>query len=453
MAPAERRILVVDDDPDVLAGLAALLTHTGWEVDSATSGREALRKFEEQSPDLVLLDVMLPDLSGLEILDQIKSQSESTAVVMMSGAGTVDLAVNAMKMGAETFVSKPCDFDSLEIVLEQSARQIETRRELAALRRTTAPKRLAFAGVSESARAIEDVVARVANAPSPVLLTGESGTGKGVVARMIHERSDRARSPFVDLNCAGLSRELLESELFGHEKGAFTDAKLAKPGLFEIAGSGTVFLDEIGEMEPAVQARLLKAIEEKRFRRVGGIREMKADFRLIAATNRDLEAEVAAQRFRRDLFYRLNVITVHLPPLRQRPEDIPILAEQILRDLESELGERREVRISDRAMARLRSYPWIGNVRELRNVLERALLVRKGAEIRGDDLLLVPETSAPGETLSAPASEWEIRPLEAVVEEYVRCAVEATDGNIRSAARRLGLSPSTVYARLRKKEG
>ncbi|HVR42618.1 MAG TPA: sigma-54 dependent transcriptional regulator [Thermoanaerobaculia bacterium] len=450
MTPNERRILVVDDDADVVAGLGALLEHAGWSVETAATGREAFRKFEEFSPDLVLLDVMLPDMPGLEVLDQIKGESESTAVVMMSGMGTIDMAVQAMKMGAETFVSKPCDFDSLEVVLEQSARMIETRRELAALRRSSVPRQSGFTGVSSEARRIEQLIGQVASATSPVLLTGESGTGKGVVARMIHLRSERSRAPFVDLNCAGFSRELLESELFGHERGAFTDARTAKPGLFEIAGNGVVFLDEIGEMELAMQGRLLKAIEEKRFRRIGGLREIKADFRLIAATNRDLEADVAAGRFRQDLFYRLNVVAIRIPPLRERLDDVPILVDHLLRELGSELGARGAASLSERAMARLQNYPWPGNVRELRNVLERALLVRRGEEIRVEDLLLGTGAAVPSAGLSEPENEWDIRPLDQIQSDYVRKAVDATGGNIRSAARRLGISPSTVYARLKR---
>ncbi|MGH9458619.1 MAG: sigma-54-dependent transcriptional regulator [Thermoanaerobaculia bacterium] len=447
-----RRILLVDDDADILAGLGALLVHTGWEIESASSGREALRKFDAFGPDVVLLDVMLPDLSGLEVLEQIKAASELTAVVMMSGVGTIDQAVRAMKAGAETFVAKPVDFDTLEAILEQGSRIVETRRQLAVLRRSAASGAgtKVFAGVSAAARTIDHLIAQVAPSATPVLLTGESGTGKGVVTRLIHERSDRAGKTFVDLNCAGLSRELLESELFGHERGAFTDASATKQGLFEIAGTGTLFLDEIGEMEPAIQARLLKAIEEKRFRRVGGVRELKADFRLIAATNRKLDEEVAAGRFRRDLFYRLNVVSIALPPLRQRAEDVPILVEEILRSLAPELGSRR-VRVSDRAMAKLAQYPWPGNVRELRNVLERALLLHRGEELRADDIVL---EGGGGIDAGAgvPQNEWDIRPLEEVEREYVRQAVDATGGNVRSAARRLGVSPGTVYAKLGKEK-
>jgi DNA-binding NtrC family response regulator len=302
---------------------------------------------------------------------------------------------------------------------------------------------------------LNQLLGQIARAPSPVLLEGESGTGKGVMARLIHSRSPRAKAPFVDLNCAGLSKELLESELFGHERGAFTNAMNTKPGLFEIAGDGTLFLDEIGEMELTVQARLLKAIEDKRFRRVGGTRDIRADFRLLAATNRDLQAEVAAGRFRADLFYRLNVVRIRMPPLRERLEDVPILVEEILRPLSKEMG-RSIPKVSPRALKKLAAYPWPGNVRELRNVLERALLTMPGDEVRNEDLAL--DTAASTAVAIAqksgglPAEEWEIQPLDRVIGQYVAASVKAAGGNVRKAARQLQISPSTLYARLKDAE-
>ncbi|MGZ7081316.1 MAG: sigma 54-interacting transcriptional regulator, partial [Thermoanaerobaculia bacterium] len=258
--------------------------------------------------------------------------------------------------------------------------------------------------------------------------------------------------PFVDLNCAGLSKELLESELFGHERGAFTNAMNTKPGLFEIAGDGTLFLDEIGEMEPTIQARLLKALEEKRFRRVGGVRDLSANFRLIAATNRDLAAETAAGRFRTDLYYRLNVVRVKMPPLRERLEDLPLLVAEILRPLGKELG-RPVPPVSARAMKKLASYPWPGNVRELRNVLERALLTLGTDEVRTEDLVLEASSAAvPAKSGSLPTEEWEIQALDEVVGQYVAAAVKAAGGNMRKAARQLQISPSTLYARLKDRD-
>ena len=442
------RVLIVDDDPQIVAGLAALLEDE-WNVRTASTGREALVAFADFSPDVVLLDVNLPDANGVELLHQLKMYSETTPVIMMSGAGTYDAVIESMRLGAETFLQKPFDFGTLTAVLEQVRRLLATQRELIALRRgETNVERLP--GVSQSIAQLNEILGNIARAPSPVLIEGESGTGKGVMARLLHHRSPRARAPFVDLNCAGLSKELLESELFGHERGAFTNAMNTKPGLFEIAGEGTLFLDEIGEMELTVQARLLKALEEKRFRRVGGVRDMRADFRLIAATNRDLNAEVAAGRFRGDLYYRLNVVRLRMPPLRERMEDLPILVQEILRPLAKEMA-RPLPKVSPTALKKLESYAWPGNVRELRNVLERALITLHRDEIRSEDLILEPPavptaTSASGE----PTTEWEIRALDDMIASYVAAAVKATDGNVRKAARKLQISPSTLYSRMKK---
>jgi len=450
MTEFRKRILIVDDDEQVAGGLAALLEDE-WEVRSADNGRQAVLAFAEFSPDVVLLDVGLPDTSGIDLLHQFKMYSETVAVIMMSGGGTLERVIESMKLGAETFLQKPFDYDVLTATLEQVSRIIATQRELMALRRGGAPNVERLPGISPAIAHLNEILPHIARAQSPVLLEGESGTGKGVLARLIHNRSTRARAPFVDLNCAGLSKELLESELFGHERGAFTNATNTKPGLFEIAGEGTLFLDEIGEMEPTVQARLLKAIEEKKFRRVGGIRDLRADFRLLAATNRDLPAEVAAGRFRSDLYYRLNVVRLRMPPLRERMEDLPILADELLRPLAKDMA-RPMPKVSPRAMKKLESYPWPGNVRELRNVLERALLTLSGDEIRSDDVSIesaaAPMPAAGG---GLPSEEWEIQPLDDVIANYIAASVEATGGNVRKAARQLRISPSTLYARLKDK--
>ncbi len=443
----DKRLLLVDDDPEVLAGLSALLDASGWRVETADSGRKALQVFSAFDPDVVLLDVNLPDLSGLEVLDHLKRYSESTPVVMMSGVGTITTAVEAMRLGAETFLSKPCDGDTLDLVLEQASRMIATRRELEALKRSVPRSDGDFPGSSEPARELSALIERVADATTPILLQGESGSGKGFVARIIHRRSNRSRRPFVDLNCAGLSRDLLESELFGHERGAFTDATSTKPGLLEIAEGGTVFLDEIGEMDPSVQARLLKVLEDKRFRRVGGVRDIESNFRLIAASNRDLALEVSQGRFRQDLLYRLNVVRLWIPPLRERSEDIPLLAARFLEELSRELGRGTRT-LSARAMERLVAYPWPGNVRELRNVLERAVLITPSSEIRVEDLQL--DDPGAADAGARTTGEEPIVALEEAMNAYIRKAVEATGGNVRAAARKLRISPSTLYARLRR---
>ena len=452
MGEMKQRILIVDDDPSILAGLEALLTDE-WEVRTASTGKEALVAFGEFSPDVVLLDVQLPDFSGIDLLHQFKMYSEMSAVIMMSGVGNLDRVIESMKLGAETFLAKPFDYDSLTLTLQQVTKMLKTQRELIALRRTEGKDVDRLPGISPAITHLNDILAQIARAPSPVLIEGESGTGKGVLARLIHHRSPRARAPFVDLNCAGLSKELLESELFGHERGAFTNATNTKLGLFEIAGEGTLFLDEIGEMDITVQARLLKALEDKRFRRVGGTRDIRADFRLVAATNRDLQTEVNESRFRADLYYRLNVVRLRMPPLRERFEDLPVLVQEILRPLAKEIG-RPIPKVSPRAMKKLSTYPWPGNVRELRNVLERAILTLAGEEIHSEDLIIEPGAAAGVSPKSGnlPGEEWEIQPLDNVISEYVAASVKAAGGNVRKAARQLQISPSTLYARLRDAE-
>src|SRR5438105_10922853 len=285
MADPTKRILIADDDPSIVAGLEALLTGD-WEVRAAYNAREARAAFVDFSPDVVLLDMNLPDASGIDLLHDFKMYAESVAVIMMSGAGTFDRVVESMKLGAETFLPKPFEYDTLALTLETVSRMIATRRELVALKRGDGGEAEKLPGMSPAIQQLNQLLVQIARAPSPVMIEGESGSGKGVFAKLIHNRSPRARAPFGDLNCAGLSKELLESELFGHERGAFTNAMATKQGLFEIASDGTLFLDEIAEMEITVQARLLKAIEEKRFRRVGGVRDLTPNLRRIPRPRR-----------------------------------------------------------------------------------------------------------------------------------------------------------------------
>jgi DNA-binding NtrC family response regulator len=441
------RVLVVDDDAEVLGSLEDALGALGWEVSTAANAAAALEAVAEGEPDVVLLDVMLPDRSGLEVLEQIKAAGEATAVVMMSGGGTIDVAVKAMRAGAEHFLQKPFDFANLEILLEQVSRTSLLRRRLVALQRELASGHPLLPGSSDSIREVNELIHRVAAAPSPVLLEGESGTGKGMVSRLLHELGPRKNGPRVEINCAGLSRELLESELFGHERGSFTGAASTKQGLFEIASGGTLVLDEIGELELALQARLLKALEDKTFRRVGGVRDLKVDVRLVTATNRSLDEETRAGRFRKDLFFRLNVVRILLPPLRERMDDLPAVVEYLLLQLSRDLG-LPAVTISPRALRKLAGWHWPGNARELRNVLERALLIGGRTEIRAEDIE-IPRGGVAHED-AALLTEEGVVPLEQWTAEYVRQVVEATGGNVRKAARLLEVSPSTVYARIRR---
>ena len=448
MPASDRRILIVDDDAETRAFLARLLRRE-WDILVAGSMVEAIDRFNMDPPDVVLLDVELPDGSGVDLLSRFKAESETTAIVMMSGQSTLDRVVRSMQLGAETFLQKPFDLDTLAIALEQAHRMARRNTQLLAFRRGERPREAPLVGVSPPIAALNEALPGFAAASAPLLIEGESGTGKGVLARLVHGMSPRAQSPFVDLNCPGLSRELLESELFGHERGAFTGATHTKPGLFEIVGDGTLFLDEIGEMDILVQARLLKAIEEKRFRRVGGVRDLTASFRLVVATNRDLSAEVAAGRFRRDLYYRLNVVKVKMPALRERLDDMPLLVHEILSALARDLS-RPVPKVSAAALRKLVSYPWPGNVRELRNVLERAMLSGVRDEVMSSHISLDRDhESLVTPTGFLPTDEWSIQPLDAVIARYVAQAVTAAGGNMRKAARALQISPSTLYARLR----
>lgn len=440
------RILVVDDDETILETLRDALEALEWEVTTAANGADGLRAVADGEPDAVLLDVMLPDRSGLDVLEEIKTAGEATPVVMMSGGGTIDVAVKAMRAGAEHFLQKPFDLANLEILLEQVARTSLLRRRLAALQRELAAGNPLLPGSSDAIREVNELIHRVAAAPSAVLLEGESGTGKGMVSRLLHSLGPRKNAPRVEINCAGLSRELLESELFGHERGSFTGAASTKQGLFEIASGGTLVLDEIGELELGLQARLLKALEDKTIRRVGGVRDLKVDVRLVAATNRSLDEESRAGRFRRDLYFRLNVVRILLPPLRERMEDLPAVVEFLLAQLSRDLGVSG-ASISPRALKKLASWHWPGNARELRNVLERALLIGGRSEIRAEDVE-IPRASRDPEGSDA-LTEDAIVPLDSWTAEYVRQCVEATGGNVRKAARLLEVSPSTVYAKLK----
>jgi DNA-binding NtrC family response regulator len=439
------RVLVVDDDEAILTALGDALEALGWEVSTATTAAAALDAFAAGEPDAVLLDVMLPDKSGLEVLEQIKTAGEATPVVMMSGGGTIDVAVRAMRAGAEHFLQKPFDFANLEILLEQVARTSLLRRRLAALQRELASGNPLLPGSSDAIREVNELIHRVAAAPSPVLLEGESGTGKGMVSRLLHDLSPRKNAPRVEINCAGLSRELLESELFGHERGSFTGAASTKQGLFEIASGGTLVLDEVAELELGLQARLLKALEDKVIRRVGGVRDLKIDVRLVAATNRSLDEETRAGRFRSDLYFRLNVVRILLPPLRARMEDLPSIVQFLLAQLARDLGVSNAA-ISPRALKKLTSWHWPGNARELRNVLERALLIGGRSEIRAEDVE-IPRGGAVD--AGAGLTEHTVVPLDRWTAEYVRQVVEVVGGNVRKAARLLEVSPSTVYAKLK----
>ena len=406
------RILVVDDDPDILVLLRHRLEQLGYAVSTAAHGAEALAKLAGEEPALVLLDLRLPRLSGLDVLQQIKQTAPEVTVIVMTAYASVEKAVEAMKAGAYDFLTKPLTPGHLELVIQKAFEREALQRAQHLLQAELDGKAQPIIGESPALRQVVERARRAAQSPATVLLLGESGTGKEVFARAIHAWSPRRTQPFVVVNCAALSEELIASDLFGHEKGAFTGAHQRKPGKLELAAGGTVFLDEVGELPPALQAKLLRVLQDHTFERVGGTRTLQVDIRVIAATNRDLPRAVAAGTFREDLFFRLHVIPLTLPPLRERREDIPRLAESFVQKHSLKL-KRLGMRLAPEALECLRLYDWPGNVRELENVIERAVVLSSGALIQPEDLALpAPENSQP---LSG-AARYQIR-LEAVEQE------------------------------------
>ena len=433
-----RSILLVDDDGGVLTLLSQFFEKRDWSVLRAATGERALSQYASQRPDLVLLDLELPDMNGLPVLRRLRAEDPEVRVIMLTGHGDIETAVEAMRIGAENFLTKPFDLDHLAAVIEGHENRLDLR-----AREETAPDGEGL-GVSGLMRDLARQVRRIAAGDSTVLLQGETGTGKGWVARRIHDLSDRRGRPFVEVNCGGLSATFLDSELFGHEKGAFTDAKDRKEGLFEVADGGTIFLDEIGDLAPELQPKLLKVLENRTFRRLGGTRELSVDVRLIAATNHPLEEEVRAGRFREDLFYRLNVLPVDLPPLRNRPpEDLAWLARRLFDELTGKVTGGTGS-LSDDALALLVEYDWPGNIREMRNVLERVLI------LAGDASKIQPE-HLPAEIRNghvAPSASEEPLTLDEVEQRHIARVLERTDGNRSQSARLLGISRAALYDKM-----
>jgi DNA-binding NtrC family response regulator len=450
------RVLVVDDEKLIRWSVAERLQRDGYEVVSAESGEQALELLAATPPDLMLLDVRLPGIDGVQTLQRALSLHPELAVLMMSAHSTVDIAVDAMKHGAVDFLVKPFPFQALDAAVERAIGTARTRRQIANLtsdrRSTTALE--AIVGGSAMMEQVRTMIGRLATSDTTtVLIEGESGSGKEVVARAIHFQGARAERPFMQVNCAALPEQLLESELFGHERGAFTDAHTQKRGLFESAEGGSVMLDEIGDLPPGGQAKLLRLLENKTFRRVGGVQELRCDVRVIAATNVNLEERVSEGRFRSDLFFRLNVVRIVVPPLREHVEDVSILAAHFIARFNQEM--KRNVRgVSAGAMEALKGYHWPGNVRELRNVIERAFILHAGAdEIRPEHL--TPElrragaVKRPNDKIVPPVSE-EGLVLDDVERKLIAEAMERASGNQSKAARLLGVSRDTLRYRLKK---
>jgi two-component system, NtrC family, response regulator AtoC len=443
-------ILVVDDEQLIRWSLVSRLSEEGYRMLEAESGAEALKRVRE-GVDLVLLDFRLPDADGLAVLKQIKEIDPETLVILLTGHGSVDTAVEAMKQGAYHFASKPFNLDEIVILVEKALETTSLRREVRSLRATQSqPFSLdRIVGETEAVVSMRALLKKIASGPaSTVLLTGESGTGKDLAAKVIHYASARANRPFMNITCSALPEALLESELFGHERGAFTGADRQKRGLLETADGGTVFLDEIGEMVPMLQAKLLRFLEEKSFKRVGGSVDLRVEVRIVAATNRNLEEEVRHGRFREDLYYRLNVVPILLPPLRKRAADIPALVNYYVDAYNTEF--RKHIKgVVPAAMERLKAYPWPGNIRELRNAVERAMLLVEGDELTLDQFPMGGGASVARLTdgVELPAAGIDIEQLE---RSLVVQALERSSWNQTRAATLLGLNRDQIRYRIEK---
>jgi len=436
-------ILLIDDDADVLRAVGDYFDKIGFEVGRADAAEAGFEAFDRMRPDVVILDLHLPDVGGLEVLERLRSLGGS--VILLTGQGDIETAVRAMQLGAEHFLTKPVDLGHLAAATARVCDKIHLARENALLRaRGHQREGLESLGVSPAIRELgRQVELLSASERSTVLLTGESGTGKGWVARVIHHLSPRASGPFVEVNCGGLSATFLESELFGHEKGAFTDAKERRQGLFELADRGTIFLDEIGDLAPELQPKLLKVLETKTFRRLGGTREMTVDVRLVAATNRDLVAEVRTGRFREDLYYRLSVMPLRLPAVRDRSRDDRLaLLTRILSDLAPQMPGCPSA-TSAEALDRLLSAPWPGNVREMRNVIERAMILARGAGQIGVEHLPADLRKGGGERRHQPQALAEVERV------HIEKTLKFHGGNRTRAAQELGISRATLINKIK----
>jgi DNA-binding NtrC family response regulator len=435
------KLLLVDDDAQMRNVLALYLRRAGFTVLDAATLAEARRLQQKQAPDLTIVDYQLPDGTAFDLLTASRERDAGEAVIVLTGLGTIDLAVRAIKLGAEHFLTKPVDLESLEVLVRRTLDLQRERRQRAVAAVASSETPDPFLGTSPAIKNLAELATAALDSDVPVLILGETGAGKGILARWLHEHGARKKEPFVDLNCAGLSRELAESELFGHQRGAFTGAVNNKPGLIEVAHKGTLFLDELGDLELAVQPKLLTALEQGQFRRLGETTTRAADVRLIAATARNLAAMVKEGRFREDLLFRINTLTFEIPPLRRRPGDVKPLAEAVLRELCRRRG-RAAPELSEDVVDTLTRYSWPGNVRELRNVLERALLFCK------TDLL--DRTALRFDRSLEPDTDAEPQTLDDAERRHIVNVLRQTGGKVEDAAKVLALSRSSLYAKLKK---
>jgi DNA-binding NtrC family response regulator len=446
MVSAGGRVLVVDDEPSAVRVLSAILEQEGYDVFSAMNVAEAKGVLARDDVDAVITDMKMPDGDGLHLYEHIKGTFPEIPVIFLTAYGTVESAVNAMNKGAFYYFVKPPDYLSLKSILARAVEQRQLKKELMQLRRrlSEGSKYRALVGKSSEIQKVYDLVEAIKDSPSSVLVNGETGSGKEVIARALHFGSSRRDAPFVAVNCAAIPGELLESELFGYEKGAFTGAATRRVGRIEQADGGTLFLDEIAELDISLQAKLLRVLQEREIERLGGSRKIAVDFRLVSSTNRDLQQEVVAGTFREDLFYRINVVRVLLPSLRQRREDIPLLVAEFIKEFC--VRENKVLAISPSVMQTLVRYDWPGNVRQLRNVIERAVVLARGTELTEQDLsedLLVPEVERAQNFLRPVVS---LRQMEA---DAIRKAMETCAGNKSQVAKLLGCSRKALYKRLK----
>jgi DNA-binding NtrC family response regulator len=446
MMKATRSILLVDDDVAFRQVMTGELKRLNFEVAAAGSGEEGLKRIAEQEPDIVLLDLQMPGISGLDTLKAIRESNPGVEVIMLTGHGSIDTAIESIRAGAFDYVVKPCPLDELEVRIQRAIERQSLRRRTSILERGLTPPDLgsSFVGDSPEFRHLLHLIDRVAPTDSTVLVTGETGSGKEMVSKLIHTRSLRRGRPFVVVECAALQETLLQSELFGHERGAFTGADRAKAGLFEVANGGTIFLDEIGEVSQTTQVKLLRVLDTSTFRHVGGTSEIHVDVRVLAATNRDLPAMVRQGLFREDLYYRLSTIAIEIPALRKRLPDIDLLADYFVERLNERFGFQK--RLSATASDVLRRHDWPGNVRELLHAIESAMIVCEGAQIQPEHL---PNSIRAAVAPHTPAGDGPLPTLDALERAHIESALRATDGHRGSAAKMLGISERNLYRKLR----
>jgi DNA-binding NtrC family response regulator len=439
------RVLIIDDEKNIREGLAKAIASDGYETVCAADGNEGWKFFNEEDIDLVITDIRIPGLSGDELMRKILSQSPGFPVIMLTGHGTIENAVTAMSAGAWTYLTKPVDLEHLSIVVKRALANRELIMQHNQMKEELEQKKKfkSIIGSTANMRAVFDTISRAAPTKASILITGESGVGKELVADAIHDLSPRLDQPFIKVHCAALSDTLLESELFGHEKGAFTGAITRRRGRFELASGGTLFLDEIGEIDQNIQIKLLRVLQEKKFERVGGEQTVETDVRIVAATNKDLKAEIEKGSFREDLYFRLNVVNIHVPPLRERKDDIPLLAAAFLREFSAENGKKIDG-IHEKARSRLYAYDWPGNIRELRNCIESAVVMCQSQVITVDDLPPVLRNSAD--------DEWIHIKLGLTMDECEKIIIQDTlswhHGNKSKAASMLNIGRKTLLRKL-----